>query len=131
MRFLLLTIMIVVITGCGTGNVREAFDQNLKTYNDLLSAHDMDKVEFFAAKSIKDEFRARAASAHDVMVFDYQITSVNYDEATHKATAEVEISYYLKSSPRVRTLHDVQEWAYVAVNGRKEWRLLSLLPEFK
>jgi len=69
--------------------------------------------------------------ARDVEVMDYQIIAVDYDEANRKATINAGITYITRSSNRVRKLIDKQIWSYGDPKGSKEWRLMTLLPEFK
>ena len=69
--------------------------------------------------------------AKDIEVSDYEIITVDYDEASKKATVNAEITYSTRSSNRVRKLIDKQVWSYEGPKGSKQWRLMTLLPEFK
>jgi len=42
-----------------------------------------------------------------------------------------DIDYFVAPSITVKTVQDIQKWEYVEENGKKSWRLVSLLPEFK
>ena len=76
-------------------------------------------------------FSARVRAAKNMRVVDYRITGVKLDEQKAEAEVRVEIDYYTLSAYRLKTLVDTQKWAYVDQGGAKQWRLVSLLPEFK
>ena len=84
----------------------------------------------FASESIAQEFSARVKAAKNIKVIDHRIVRVGYDEKNGTAQVEVEIDYYSLSSYRMKTLLDIQKWAYVTENGFKHWRLTSLFPKF-
>jgi len=48
-----------------------------------------------------------------------------------EATVKVEFDYYRPPSTRVHTVEDLQKWSYEGDNDQRNWRLKSLLPEFK
>ncbi|HBG93430.1 MAG TPA: hypothetical protein DDX12_08200 [Nitrospiraceae bacterium] len=111
-------------------SVRTEFDDSINKYNKFLSSQSFDAAGFFASESIAKEFSARVKAAKNIKVIDRRIVSVGYDEEKGTAQVEVEIDYYSLSSYRMRTLLDIQKWAYVTESGFKHWRLMSLLPEF-
>jgi hypothetical protein len=80
---------------------------------------------------IRDQFDKRVENAKDVEVVEYEIIAVDYDEISKKATVNAKITYSTRSSNRVRTLIDKQVWSYEDQKGSKQWRLMTLLPEFK
>ena len=120
----------LALTSC-SHNLREEFDTSLSKYNNLLSRNDLGSANLFAANSIREEFITRAAALKDVRIIDYRIVNIRYTEEKHRASVDVEISYYNLYSNKVKSLQDLQEWAYSEENGAKGWRLTSVLPEFK
>ncbi len=132
MKNILLPLFIVLFfVGCSTYGIREDLDKSLHAYNESLLWHEFDTAVMFAKESIVKEFMSRAKAAKEVLVTDYRIVSTRYNAENRTASVQVEIDYYTFSSPRVRTVHDTEEWAYVAENGKEGWRLLSLFPQFK
>jgi hypothetical protein len=55
---------------------------------------------------------------------------MNYDTQRNEAMVQVEIDYYTLTENRLKSLIDSQKWAYVAEGEIKQWKLMSLLPEF-
>ncbi|MDP3260345.1 MAG: hypothetical protein Q8M34_07145 [Thermodesulfovibrionales bacterium] len=111
-------------------SVRTEFDDSINKYNKFLSSQSFDAAGFFASESIAQEFNSRVKAAKNIKVIDRRILRIQYDEENGTAQVEVEIDYYSLSSYRMKTLLDIQKWAYVTENGFKRWRLMSLLPEF-
>ncbi|RJQ40541.1 MAG: hypothetical protein C4550_03365 [Nitrospiraceae bacterium] len=111
-------------------SVRTELDDSINKYNKFLASQSFDAAGFFASESIAKEFSARVKAAKNVKVIDRRIVRVGYDEKNGTAQVEVEIDYYSLSSYRMKTLLDIQKWAYVTESGFKHWRLMSLLPEF-
>ena len=121
----------VAISACMPAmSVRTEFDDSINKYNKFLSSQSFDAAGFFASESIAQEFSARVKAAKNIKVIDHRIVRVGYDEKNGTAQVEVEIDYYSLSSYRMKTLLDIQKWAYVTESGFKHWRLTSLLPEF-
>jgi hypothetical protein len=126
-----LLILAVFVTGCSSQQLRVEFDESLYEYNDSLRWNAWNRTGLYPSHSILEEFNKRIAAAENVRVVDCRIVSQTYSEERREATVRVEIDYYKVSSQTVRTLHDTQKWAYLQENGRKGWRLVSLLPEFR
>lgn len=125
------TLIFVVLTACSTHlAMRKQLDESITKYNKLLSIQSFDAAGFFAAETIAKEFSARTKAAKNIKVVDHRIVRVKYEEETGKAEVEVEIQYYTISSYQLKTLLDIQKWAYITGNSTKQWRLISLLPEF-
>ncbi len=120
----------LVLTSC-SHNLREEFDASLSKYNDLLSRNELGAAKLYTANSIREEFINRAAALKDERIVDYKIINIRYAEEKHRASVDVEISYYNLYHNKVKSLQDIEEWTYSEENGAKGWRLTSVLPEFK
>lgn len=132
MRILFLSLFVTaILLSCVTEkSVREDFDKISMDYNDLLRLHRLEDVTLFPADSISEKYRERLEMAKDVKVVDYRVMNVTFDEKKKEAAVKIELDYYTLSSPRIRTVVDNQRWAYKGEEGKGEWRLMSLLPEF-
>ncbi len=120
----------VGLCSCATYNLRGNLDETARAYGVAVRWKNFENAELFVASSIRDQFEKRVQDAKDVEVMDYQIVTVDYDEANKKATVNAEITYSTRSSNRVKRFIDKQVWVYDP-KGSKEWRLITLLPEFK
>jgi hypothetical protein len=123
--------LMVAVCSCSTYNLRGNLDETARVYGVAVRWKNFETTELFAASSIRDQFDKRVENAKDVEVVDYEIIAVDYDEASKKATVNAKITYSTRSSNRVRTLIDKQVWSYEDQKGSKQWRLMTLLPEFK
>jgi hypothetical protein len=121
----------VAVCSCSTYNIRGNLDETARAYEVAVRWKHFETAELFVASSIRDQFQKRVKDAKDVEVADYQIITVDYDEASKRATVNAEITYSTRSSNRIRTLIDKQVWSYEDQKGSKQWRLMTLLPEFK
>jgi hypothetical protein len=130
-RSLLWGIIISVTLIACVQSIRGAFEQSLDQYGELVRKNKMDLASSFTTDALIDEFSARARAAKNMRVVDYRVTRVKFDEQKAEAEVRVEIDYYTLSAYRLKTLVDTQKWAYVDEGGKKQWRLVSLLPEFK
>ena len=132
MRVILLTLFIVItLTGCNSYEIIGKFDKSLEAYNWSLRLNEWEKASLFPKDSIQQDFKNRASAAKDVRITDYRIVNKTYDAAKREAIAEVEIEYYNVFSLVIKTLHDTQKWTYLDGKEKEEWRLTSLLPEFR
>jgi hypothetical protein len=132
-RISLLPVVLVIALGaCAPtpSSIREELNESITKYNDLVRWHKLDAAGLFPADAISEEFRARAKAAKNVRVVDYRVVRMNYDTQSNEALVQVEIDYYTLTANRLRSLIDNQKWAYVTENGIKQWKLMSLLPEF-
>ena len=120
----------LALTSC-SHNLREEFDTSLSKYNDLLSRNELGAANRYAANSIREESINRAAALKDERIVDYKIINIRYAEEKHRASVDVEISYYNLYHNKVKSLQDIEEWTYSEENGAKGWRITSVLPEFK
>jgi hypothetical protein len=135
-RFIILSVMIL-LTACASSPLRavlDDFDRSIKEYNNLVGSGKFEQAGIFVTESNREDFNARAKAARNVHVIDYQIVSINDEiELKGAARANVRFNYTVPPDNDVRTLVDHQDWSYVYVKneGRKRWRLMTLLPEFK
>ncbi len=110
---------------------REQFQRSVEVYNELLALQKLDEAVFFTTEELAREFSERAQAAKNIKINECNIINVTYDESRGLAEVQVQIEYYSLNSYRLKTLSDVQKWAYVSAGGVKSWRLLSPLPEFR
>ena len=132
MRILFLSLLILAaLASCATEkNTRDNLEKNFKNYNDLLRWHQFEDASRFSADTIYGEYRERLKTAGNVVVVEYRIKNVKYDEKKKEAEVKIEIDYYTLSSTKLRTVLDNQKWVYQENDGKGLWRLMSLLPEF-
>jgi len=123
-------IISVTLIACAQ-NMRGTLEKSLDQYGELVRLNKMDLASSFTTEALMDEFSARARAAKNMRVVDYRVARVKFDEQKAEAEVRVEIDYYTFSAYRLKTLVDTQKWAYVDEGGKKQWRLVSLLPEFK
>ncbi len=112
-------------------SVHGKFEQSINDYNDFIRWHKLEDASQFASDSISDRYISRMLAAKDMKVFDYHIVRTKYNESKSEAEVTVEFQYYTLSTNMLKTLLDVQKWAYVTENGSRQWKLMSLLPEFR
>ena len=133
-NILLLCISILIVSACSTlTSLREDLNDTVITYNDLVR-----RGEFNLAKSLVDqskwqEFEAEAKTAKNAKIIDYRIVNANLEVEKGEQIVEVEFDYYISPAYIVKTLIDKQKWSYVYVEQekKKQWRLMSPLPEFR
>ena len=126
----LLAVITMTFIACAQG-MRAEFEKSMNQYGDLVRVNKMELASSFTTEALMEEFSARVRAAKNIRVVDYRITGVKLDEQKAEAEVRVEIDYYTLSAYRLKTLVDTQKWAYVDQGGAKQWRLVSLLPEFK
>ncbi len=97
---------------------------------DLLRSNQLDKARLYATESLREGFDTRAK---DVNIIDYRILTRDWEERKGAETVKVEIDYSIPPSNEVRTVLDNQKWSYMDVKNerRRNWRLMTPLPEFK
>jgi len=112
---------------------REDLNDTIKAYNDLVLSHDFQKAQLFATESIREEFRARTKAGKDVHVVSYHILNSDFQYTKGEETVNVEFDYTIPPSAQKKTLTDNQTWSflYAKEEGKKRWRLITPLPEFK
>lgn len=133
-NILLLCVSILIVSACSTlTSIREDLDNTVITYNDLLHRGEFNLAKNLVDQSKWQEFEARAKTAKNVKVVDYRIVNANFEVEKGEQMVEVEFDYYTSPAYIVKTLIDKQKWFYVYVEQEKkrQWRLMSPLPEFK
>ncbi len=134
--FLLTLSFLAFLMSCATEKttgVRALFDEldkNVREYNDLLRSNQLDKARLYATESLWEGFDTRAKA---VKIINYRILSRDVEEGKGAETVKVEIDYSIPPSNVVKTVLDNQYWSYVYVKkeGKKNWLLMTPLPEFK
>jgi hypothetical protein len=124
-----LWVFLLVAFACSS--VHGKFEESLADYNDLLRWHKLEEASRFASDAISREYIDRVLAAKDMKVFDYRIVRTKYNKTKNEAEVMVEFEYYTFSTNTLKRLLDVQEWAYINESGTMQWKLMSLLPEFK
>ena len=122
-------VLLFIASACSS--VQGKFEQSLADYNDLLRWHKLEDASQFASDAISEQYMGRVLAAKNMKVFDYHIVRTKYNESKSEAEVMVEFEYYTFSTNTLKTLLDVQKWAYVTENGAKQWKLMSLLPDFR
>ncbi len=121
--------LLLVLASCSS--VHGKFEQSLNDYNDMLRWHKLEEASAFASDALSQEYMTKVKAAKNMKIFNYRILRTKYNEAKNEAEVQVEIEYYMLSTNALRSLVDIQKWAYVEENGSKQWKLMSLLPDFK
>ncbi|MCL5022656.1 MAG: hypothetical protein M1497_04700 [Nitrospirae bacterium] len=129
-RLLLAAVVLSALVAC-SHNIRGELEENVEQYGQLIRTHKMDLAGSFTTGAVLDAYMERVREAKNMRIIDYRIAGIKYDEQKGEAEVQAEIDYYTFSSYRLKTLVDVQKWAYVEEKGKKQWRLVSLLPEFR
>lgn len=139
MKIVLIVLSIIIsLSSCASYEAmpefRDEYERSITEYNNLLRSEEFEQAGRFVVDSLREEFDAKAKAAKNVQIIDHQISSVD-SEILLKGAAivTVQINYTIPPSSEVKTLVDSQKWSYVYVEseGRKRWRLMTLLPEFK
>ncbi len=130
-RSLLWALVISVTLIACVKNIRGELEASVDQYGELVRKNKMDLASSFTTEALVEEFSARARAAKNVRIVDYRLARLKFDEQKGEAEVKVEIDYYTFSAYRLKTLVDTQKWAYVDEGGKKQWRLVSLLPEFR
>jgi len=134
----LIPLAMLLLGGCSTFetirnvNIGSDFEKSSRAYVQLVRWHEMESamVSYVSAPR-RDDFRKRIEAAGEVQVVDYRIKSMECDPVKGEATMKVEFDYYRPPSTRVLTVVDNEKWSYEGPDGGRNWRLQTLLPEFK
>jgi len=119
------------LISCSSSMVMQsALDETTRAYADALRWRKAEGLSSFAASPLREEFEARLSAFGDVVITEYRIVSVEFDEHRAMAVVEADITYYKANSYRVKTIRDRQVWSYAESNGHKGWQLTTLLPVF-
>jgi len=133
-NILFICVISVIISACSTlTSIREDLDNTVITYNDLLRRGEFSRAKNFVDQSQKEDFEARAKAAKDVKIVDYRIVNADFEADRGEQMVEVEFDYYISPAYIVKTIIDEQKWSYVSTEKekKKQWRLITTLPEFR
>jgi len=133
-NILFICVISVIISACSTlTSIREDLDNTVITYNDLLRRGEFSRAKNFVDQSQKEDFEARAKAAKNVRIVDYRIVNADFEAARGEQIVEVEFDYYISPAYIVKTIIDEQKWSYVSTEKekKKQWRLITTLPEFR
>ncbi len=133
-RIMLLIVVIALLGGCETmkkKNIAWEMDDCSKSYNKMIRWHELDKAgAVFPPEELQAEFTQKADSAKDVTVTDIRIKKMECSPEKGEATVILDIDYYREPSVTVKTVEDIQKWKYVGEKDNKQWRLMTLPPDF-
>jgi hypothetical protein len=125
----------LLLAGCATLkniNVGGEFEKSSRGYIQMVRWQEFENAAVtYVTPSLQKAYRERIKAAGEVKVADYRVKVAECDPVKGEATTKVEFDYYRPPSMRVLTVEDVEKWSYEDDNGRRIWRLKSLLPEFK
>jgi ribosomal protein S24E len=131
-NILFICVLSVIISACNTlTSLREDLDNTVIAYNDLLRRGEFNRAKNFVDQSQREDFEARAKIAKDVKIVDYRIVNADFEAARGEQIVEVEFDYYISQAYIVKTIIDEQKWSYVSTEKKKQWRLITTLPEFR
>lgn len=134
-RILLAAMIALPLVSCTTLkniNIGGEFEKNSRSYNQLVRWQEFESAATtYVNPPLQEAYGERIKAAGEVKVVDYRVKAVECDPEKGEATTKVEFDYYRPPSTRVLTVEDKQKWSYEDENGRRAWRLKTLLPEFK
>ena len=129
-KLLALVIMALILVSC-SNNVQEEFKTTFEKYNDALASSDLRTTFPFVAEKSKEAYlKSYYNLVNKVRIFECQVLKQNVDELKKQARVDVEISYYVLSSLKVKKRRYVQQWSLIEENKKKDWKLVNTLPEF-
>lgn len=131
-RLILLLILLPALAACSSlAVVGLECEKSAKEYNRMLRWQEYEAATIvFVDEPLRNEFQQRIAAIKDVKMADYRVKSLECKPEKGEATVKVEFDYYTPPSMTLKTAEDVQKWIYREENGKKQWRLTTLLPEF-
>jgi hypothetical protein len=128
----------LLFAGCGTmmreikeKDIAIEFDQSARGYNRMVRWHELDSAEAYVTPKLRDEFHKRIIAAGEVTIVDYRVKSMECSPVKKEGSVRVEFDYYRPPSVTLRTREDHQLWTYEGEEGKRAWRLTTLLPDFK
>ena len=133
-NILFICVLSVIISACSTlTSLREELDGTVIAYNDLLRRGEFNRAKNFVDQSQKEDFEAKVKAAKNVKIVDYRIVNADFEAARGEQIVEVEFDYYISPAYIVKTIIDEQKWSYVSTEKekKKQWRLITTLPEFR
>ncbi len=134
-RVMLLLLILIAAGACSAVkdmNARNDFEERSKSFNRMLRWRELEMAGVtFPDESMKKEFADRVKAAERVQIADYRVKSQECSLEKQEGKVVIDIDYYIPPSITLKTVEYVQRWEYVGEEGKKTWRLMSLLPEFK
>lgn len=134
-RILLATMITLLLAGCSTLkniNIGGEFEKSSRSYIQLVRWQEFESAAAtYVSPPLQEAYRERIKAAGEVKVADYRVKMMACDPVKGEATVKVEFDYYRPPSTRVHTVEDLQKWSYEGDDDQRNWRLKSLLPEFR
>jgi len=134
-KTLLAAMFPLLLVGCSTLkniNIGGEFEKSSRSYLQLVRWQEFESAAVtYVSPPQQEAYRERIKAAGEVKVADYRVKMMVCDPVKGEATVKVEFDYYRPPSTRVHTVEDLQKWSYEGDNDQRNWRLKSLLPEFK
>lgn len=118
----------ILLAGCASVfdfRREEVFEDSAKRYGRLIRWSDFESARSYLAPA---ESGTRTDLPKGVRVTDYEVKQMAYAEGKRRVLQVVEISYFLASDPRLKTLQDPQVWEFDS--DREAWLLKSGFPRF-
>jgi hypothetical protein len=103
----------------------EVFEDSAKRYGRMIRWSDFESAKAYLASA---EPGAKTTLPKNVRVTDYEVKQMTYAEGKRRVVQVVDISYFLASDPRIKTLQDQQVWEFDS--DREAWLLKSGFPNF-
>lgn len=109
--------LLVVLAGCSLPQQasvlpQERFADTHAAYLKLLRWREFPALAGFYTEPRRDGYLARVRGLEEFQVVDAELVRADFREATREMETDVEIKYYLLSSPTVRTMQLKQRWSY-------------------
>lgn len=128
----MLPLLLAACTTLKNINAGSEFEKSSRNYIQLVRWQEFESAAVTHVDAAQlEEYRKRVREAGEVKVADYRVRAMECDPVKGEATVKVEFDYYRPPSVKVLTVEDVQKWSYEDENGRRVWRLKTLLPEFR
>lgn len=123
-------VLFVLISCSGSMVMKSELEKTTRAYADALRWRKAEGLSAYAVGPLREEFESRLRAFGEVIVTDYRIVSVDFDERHALAVVEADVTYYRVTSNRVKSIRDRQVWSYAGADGQKRWQLTTLLPVF-
>jgi hypothetical protein len=115
-------------------NIREEFDQSMKSFNKMLRWRDVESAGMlYLDPELREAFlkTAEDIKKRGVTITDYRILTSECLPEKGTGEAVVDFDYYALPSNRIKTLTYRQKWTYLDSEEKKGWQLKSNLPLFE
>ena len=119
----------LLLSGCASSfdfRRQDTFEERVRQYGNLMRWSEFEAAEYFLSL---DSSGKRPKAPSDVQITDYQVKLMLFSDDARKAGQTVDITYFKKGNPRLRTLTDQQLWEFD--EARNDWFLKSGFPDFK